>query len=342
MKKIVLFNHKGGVSKTTTSFHIGWKLAEMGHRTLLVDGDPQCNLTSLFLGSDGFDRYFTDERTSKNNIKDGVAPVFDGQPVPIQAFNCPNSSRNRDLYLLPGHMNLSECESSLSFALGATSVLSTLKNLPGAFNKLIESTCEKYDIEYAIIDLNPALSALNQVLFLSADAFIIPVNPDCFAKMALKSLSKILPNWVNWSEKNRDMYEGAAYCLPPKAPRFVGVIPQRFNIRNGAPTTPYAVQIQELLNIVENDVIPSFERAQMVFTAAEYQSAGVPQNRELMEIKDFQGLSPKSQKYKVPVFALTDDELEAQGAAFNVSKANRDEFGRMYESVCNKIIALPL
>ena len=49
-KVIVLFNHKGGVSKTTTTYHVGWKLTEYGKKVLLVDGDPQCNLTSLLLG----------------------------------------------------------------------------------------------------------------------------------------------------------------------------------------------------------------------------------------------------------------------------------------------------
>ena len=49
-KKISLFNHKGGVSKTTTTFHLGWMLAEQGKRTILVDADPQCNLTGLILG----------------------------------------------------------------------------------------------------------------------------------------------------------------------------------------------------------------------------------------------------------------------------------------------------
>ena len=48
--KIVLFNHKGGVSKTTTTFHLGWMLASKGHRVILVDADPQCNLSGLILG----------------------------------------------------------------------------------------------------------------------------------------------------------------------------------------------------------------------------------------------------------------------------------------------------
>jgi cellulose biosynthesis protein BcsQ len=51
--RIALFNHKGGVSKTTTTFHIGWMLAAKGHRVVLVDADPQCNLTGLVLGLKG-------------------------------------------------------------------------------------------------------------------------------------------------------------------------------------------------------------------------------------------------------------------------------------------------
>lgn len=43
-KIICLFNHKGGVSKTTT-FNLGWMLAKKGKKVLLADFDPQCNLT---------------------------------------------------------------------------------------------------------------------------------------------------------------------------------------------------------------------------------------------------------------------------------------------------------
>lgn len=74
-KKIVLFNHKGGVSKTTSSFNIGWKIAQLGHKVLLVDADPQCNLTSIFLG-DRFYSYYENSVTGKNNLMDGVRPVF--------------------------------------------------------------------------------------------------------------------------------------------------------------------------------------------------------------------------------------------------------------------------
>lgn len=44
-KSICLFNHKGGVSKTTTTFNLGWSLAALEKKVLIVDLDSQCNLT---------------------------------------------------------------------------------------------------------------------------------------------------------------------------------------------------------------------------------------------------------------------------------------------------------
>lgn len=45
MKAISIFNNKGGVGKTTLTFHLAFALAEMGKKTLIIDLDPQCNLT---------------------------------------------------------------------------------------------------------------------------------------------------------------------------------------------------------------------------------------------------------------------------------------------------------
>ena len=109
---IALFNHKGGVSKTTTTYNIAWMLTEMQKKVLLVDGDPQCNLSGLLLG-EMFDDYYTDERTRSNNIKDAVKVAFDGKPSPIKAIDCYTPAINKNLFLIPGHMDLSAYESAL-------------------------------------------------------------------------------------------------------------------------------------------------------------------------------------------------------------------------------------
>ena len=77
VKRIALFNHKGGVSKTTTTFNLGWMLAQMGHRVILVDGDPQSNLTGLVLGygPSELETFYCQE--PDQNFKSGLAPAFD-------------------------------------------------------------------------------------------------------------------------------------------------------------------------------------------------------------------------------------------------------------------------
>ena len=49
MKTLTLFNHKGGVGKTTLTANLSDALADLGFCVLMIDADPQCNLTSFFL-----------------------------------------------------------------------------------------------------------------------------------------------------------------------------------------------------------------------------------------------------------------------------------------------------
>ena len=170
-KRLVIFNHKGGVSKTTSAYNIGWMISKK-HNVLLVDADPQCNLTSLILGDD-FEPYYIEDATKGQNLKDGVSSAFSGRPVPIKAVDCKSPARAPRLYLLAGHANLSEYDAALTFAQTSNNAITTLQNLPGAFSELLRLTEEKYEIEYTIIDLNPGLSAINQNFFLVSNAFII-------------------------------------------------------------------------------------------------------------------------------------------------------------------------
>lgn len=52
MKSIAFFNNKGGVGKATLVYHLAWMMADQGIKTLVVDLDPQANLTAMFLNED--------------------------------------------------------------------------------------------------------------------------------------------------------------------------------------------------------------------------------------------------------------------------------------------------
>ena len=340
MKKIVLFNHKGGVSKTTSTFHIGWMIAEMGHKVLLVDADPQCNLTALVLG-EKFDTYYDDAQTAKQNVMDGVRVAFSGIPHPIEPILCPSAEKNGNLFLIPGHMNLSEYDAQLNLAFTASMAMMSLQSLPGSFNDLIVKTADSIGAEYVFIDLNPGLSTINQDLFLISDAFIVPTNPDTFSLMAIRSLSTILPKWVKWKNDNIGLFGASAYPLPVGTPKFIGEIPQRFNIRNGQATTPYKHKIEELSEATVNEFVPKLKKAGMVFEDAEYDAANIDRNTYILrDIKDFLGLSPKSLGVNVPVFKLTDEQLGTKGAALDTQKGNVAEFYQIYEEIAKKIIAI--
>lgn len=340
-KKIVFFNHKGGVSKTTTTYNLGWMLASQGHKVMLVDADPQCNLTSLMLSdNEAFEEYYTNERTRFNNIKDGVKAAFEGRPEPIRAINCIQSTGNNNLFIMAGHADLSEYDASLSFAQTSSGSLYALQNLPGAFNELIRLTSSKYDIEYVIIDLNPGLSAINQNLFSSSDYFLIPTNPDPFSVMAINTLSNILPRWISWTEQMRPIFENSSYPLAETTPKMLGFIIQMFNVRKGVAAKPFRDNISEVQEIISTRLVPALRRKNMLLDPDAYSESHIDENYCIAEIPDFQSLIQRSHDANVPVFALNDIQLKATGEVLRNMQESREKFRRIFLDIANKVTSL--
>ncbi len=348
-KKIVFFNHKGGVSKTTTVYNLGWKLAEMGYKVLLVDADSHCNLTSLIL-RDQFDDFYTNEETKSQNIKDGVAPVFRGQSKPLTAVTCPQPAENTNLFLLAGHPTLSEWDIVLNFAQVATTAIPTLANLPGAYNNLIELTCKKYTIDYVLIDLNSNLSATNQNFFMLSDAFIIPTNPDPFSKSTIETLGTFLPKCAKWKDTHLSIFQDAYYKLPAKKPKFLGSVVNNFNVNNQKLSNAVAAAITNIEAAIKNDFIPAIKKSNQT----ELLLDNYGEKYAIAEIPDFQGLMFKSHYIGKPVFALTDEDLHkpepptlehpkpqpTTGNVLETYKTLRSNFNIIFDNFANKFLEL--
>lgn len=349
-KRIALFNHKGGTGKTVSAYHIGWKLTQHGHNVLLVDGDSQVNLTALALGFDRFDSYYEDEATKANNIKDAVAPVFEGKPAALEGFDCPTALNNEMLFVLPGHVDMASYEGQISLAQETMGSLSVMKNLPGALHALIGMLEDRHDIHYTLIDLNPGLGAINQNFFMASDAFIVPTNPDPFSLMAIGTLAGHLIRWNEWKQANREKFANTDYPLHPSVPAFLGTLNSRFNKHASKAAKKFDARIAKIDERVEGSFVPALEAAGMTVKDECYQKAldeGAGQLSDdnkgryaLARIPDFQGLIHTSNVSGVPIYLLNEENLkgdEIVGVVKENAIKNIESFDAIYEAIASKV-----
>ncbi len=341
-KTIAIFNHKGGVSKTTTAFNLGWKIARKGKRVLLVDADSQCNLTLYSIGNDKFEEFYSNE--NKNNIKDALEPAFKSKPRLIQPVDCIQIDRNENLFLMPGHLDLSESEVQLGLSFQLTESVGALENLPGSFSYLFQRTAEKYNIDFVIIDMNPSLSAINQDLLITSDYFIVPTSPDLFSLMAIKSLSRILPSWERWAKRARTLFQDAEYPLPTHIPKFLGYTINDFNLSSGNPTRAFGRIMERISEVVESDLVPNLDEQGMLLSNEKYKkaedlnkslSSNRPTNKYCIgEVSNFNKLIAISNDRSIPIFELAPDGMhEGQRRTLRW-------FKNLFDTMADKIITL--
>ena len=311
---ISMFNHKGGVSKTTTAFNLGWMLARKKKRVLLVDCDPQCNLTGMVLGLEDLESSDSIQGTKDGkplNIREGLAPAFELRPSLIKPVDCVAIPGNQKAFM-PGHIGLAEYEVTLGIAQELSGSLVTLRNLPGSLRYLIDLTASAYDIDIAIIDMNPSLGAVNQNLLSISDYFIIPMHPDYFSTMAINSLANVFPKWRAWAKAAGETValRAAEYPFPLSSPKFLGYVVQKYRPRSGAPSRAFQKWIDQLEDGVNNVLIPALDECGMSMAAETYQAAGYSPDEPLLQMPDFNSLIASSQEHQVPIFELTATQLE--------------------------------
>lgn len=164
-KTIAIANQKGGVGKTTTTINLAYSLAIFGKRVLLIDFDPQSNLTMCF----GIDR--PDEL--KTTIYDLMMCVIDEKDLPdkneyILSFN--------NIDLIPCSIGLSAVEMSLVNVMSREVIL----------KMLLEHF--KSDYDYIIIDCMPALGMLTVNALAACDSVLIPTTAQYLSAKGLELL----------------------------------------------------------------------------------------------------------------------------------------------------------
>lgn len=339
VKIISLFNNKGGVSKTTTTFHLGWKLAEKGFRVLIVDTDPQCNLTGLCLSTDKHNRLEEFYENNTYNIVAALAPAFNGDPVPLTATECYTFDKNENLYLLPGHIGFSEYDTSYNIAETLSDSLSALKNIPGAFRTMLLKTAEDKKLDFILLDMSPNISATNANILMNSDFFILPCAPDYFCYMAVQSLVKVFPRWNHMygQMRNAEVFKGATYKINEHAPKFIGTIQQRYRPRNNAPSKAFQEWIDDIDELVAKSLVPILEEEGMIVP---YDAQYYDEMYNLINIADFNSLIAQSQEHSTPVYLLTQEQVNKQGKVWENMEKSINDFNKTFGILADRVVSL--
>ncbi|MCT2090351.1 AAA family ATPase [Micrococcus terreus] len=340
---IAFFNNKGGVSKTTTTFNLGWMLAERGHTVILVDADPQCNLTGMVLDlteSDALENFYKDN--PKRNLKEALEPAFASRPKPLEPVECVAVEGQPNLYLIPGHVGLAEDEVSLGIAQQLSESVQALKNLPGSFRHLFQITAERYGADYVLVDLSPGLGSINQNLVMTADFFAVPASPDVFSVMAMESLARVIPRWATWA-RNASQLEALAdadYPFPKPDLKFLGTIVQRYRLKNGEPTEAFRSYFDELDRAIDDTLVPALEESGLMFAPDKYEEAGLEGSVRLASIPDFNTLIANSQQSRKPVFSLTQDDVNRKGFIWDTQSKNIESYHALFSQLASRVESL--
>jgi chromosome partitioning protein len=171
METFVIANQKGGVGKTTTVLNLGSSLALKGKKVLLIDLDPQANLSSGLGFTKQFDKESWNE-TEEAPYKSIYDVLINHAPL-SEVFV---TTDNDNVMLIPSHLSLAGAEIEMVNMLARETLL----------KKAIEEFQE--DVDYVLIDCPPSLGLLTINALTASDHLIIPIQCEYYALEGLGQL----------------------------------------------------------------------------------------------------------------------------------------------------------
>jgi len=332
---ISFFAHKGGVSKTTNVHHLAYMLAKKYHfKVLMIDGDPQNNLTQSCCKNAKNDATWRDE-IDRGTIYTAVERLHYGMKDGgyILPANCVRLNKNEiddegELWLLPGSLDLAKLEPQITFAHNVTNpmVFPLFDDIAGGFRHLFISTCAHYKIDFCLIDMGPSIGELNKSLFWSSDYFVVPCSPDSYCKTTIKTMERTLPLWAEQQKRLSRITADMTMPVNSECPKFLGIILGLFQTtgQNKNPIKNSQHWMDIIKQTVKNELIPSLSKCDMVHNHCN-------QDYTLAEIPHFLSLMPIAQRSNSPVYDIPDSGFCVQDEEGDLKPMSKAEISRHKE-----------
>lgn len=201
MAKIIsVFNNKGGVGKSTICWNLAHALGKKGKKTLLIDFDPQCNLSIAMLGETIFVKTLPTQNvpygTTIRSFLQRFLQNTGGEEVFL--YKGPNTSKNVDL--IAGDFWLNIYADSLN--VGNDLLMGSGLSRYTALQKIVSATQEKANLSYdfVVVDLPPSFGALVRAAFYSSDYYVVPCTSDNFSVYCVGLIGQMVPAFIaDWN-----------------------------------------------------------------------------------------------------------------------------------------------
>ena len=307
---ITFFNNKGGVGKTSLVFHVAWMLSQMDKTVVVVDLDPQANLTSAFLEEDELEKLWEPSpEIPGSTIYQCVKPLTEVGDILIPKTR----TINPRLHLMPGDLALAGFEDELSRvwpdAMGSANLYRPFRVLT-AFWEVAQRAARLHRADVILADVGPNLGAINRSALIASDHVFIPLAADLFSLQGLRNLGPTLENWRRDWRKRVDNWLQPQFPLPRGLMQPQGYILMQHMERLSRPLKAYKRWA---------DRIPLVYRESVLRQAFDGDPSP-PDEDCVARLKHFRSLVPMAQEARKPIFMLN----TADGAIGNHALAVRD------------------
>ncbi|MGB2841274.1 MAG: ParA family protein [Halobacteriota archaeon] len=338
MTKIIsIFNNKGGVGKTTLVWNISDTLARKGKRVLMIDFDPQCNLSIAVLGQDSFTKTLPTENVPYGTTVRAYLQRFLQNTGGFEFFSHHGEHTEQNAELVAGDFWLNVYAESLS--VGADLLTGTGIVKYAVLKDMIEFANDKngVDYDYAVIDLPPSFGALVRAALYASDYFIVPCTSDTFSSYCIGLIGDMMPifirDWKSGYKRFEDSNPQLTKYHGLGAPKFAGWIFNGFDTRGGDYVKADRIHADNISQSVKTEIIGNQD-----IEVAE----NLPANYMLGDTEDMNVLIQNSIWQSVPVSQLAHfrplKTLQNKGSWARNQLSQIELLDKKFEGIADNII----